>query len=194
MIDSAGKYDPNIFPHDPKLKWNNDNFGPLFVPKEGSTITLTPENVALYSRSIINYENNTLETKNGKYFINGQEATTYTFRQDYYFMMGDNRHNSADSRAWGFVPGDHVVGTPVFVWMSIKEDNPNLTGGQNPSGFLKKLKRSLFDDPSRRARFFTVVREDGLSASFLMPFLIIVGAISGFVYFRNKRREKNQKK
>jgi signal peptidase I len=194
MIDSAGKFDRNIFPHDPAFKWNNDNFGPLYVPKAGVTIPINTQNISLYSRCIINYEGNAMEVKDGKVFINGQETNTYTFKQDYYFMMGDNRHNSADSRAWGFVPGDHVVGKPVFVWMSIKEDNQNITGGQNPSGFLTKLKRSLFDDPTRRARFFTFVGENGLSRSFLTPFIILVIAISGFVYFRNKRREKNEKK
>jgi signal peptidase I len=194
MIDSAGKYDANIYPHNPEITWNNDNFGPLYLPKAGATIQLDKKNVSLYSRCIINYENNTMEVKGDKVFINGVESSTYTFKQDYFFMMGDNRHNSADSRAWGFVPGDHIVGKPVFVWMSIKEDNPNITGGQNPSGFLKKLKHSLFDDSSRRARFFTFVTEDGLSRSFLMPFVIIVSAISLFVYFRNKRREKNTKK
>ncbi|MDF2436699.1 MAG: lepB [Bacteroidota bacterium] len=194
MIDSAGKYDANIFPHDPKIKWNNDNFGPLYIPRAGGTINLSPENVSLYSRAIINYELNTMEVKGDKVFINGQEATTYTFKLNYYFMMGDNRHNSADSRAWGFVPEDHIVGTPIFVWMSIKEDNPNVDGGRNPSGFLTKLKRSLFDDPSRRARFFTVVYDDGLSRSFLMPFLVVVAGCMTFVYFRNKRREKNAKK
>jgi signal peptidase I len=194
MIDSAGKYDPNIFPHDPQFKWNNDNFGPLYLPKAGTTIEINAKNAALYSRCIINYENNTMEVKGDKVFINGQETKTYTFTQDYFFMMGDNRHNSADSRAWGFVPGDHVVGKPVFVWMSIKEDNQNLTGGQNPSGFLKKLKRSLFDDPARRSRFFTFVGDDGLSRSYLVHFIVIIAAISGFVYFRNKRKEKNAKK
>jgi signal peptidase I len=194
MIDSAGKYDGNIFPHDPRIKWNNDNFGPLYIPKAGVTIPLTPQNISLYSRAIINYENNILEVKGDKVFLNGQETSTYTFKLNYYFMMGDNRHNSADSRAWGFVPEDHVVGKPVFVWMSIKEDNPNTEGGQNPSGFLKKLKRSLFDDPARRSRFFTFVGEDGLSRSYLIPFIIIIAASSGFVYFRNKRREKNVKK
>jgi len=193
-IDTAGKYEPTIFPHDPQIKWNNDNFGPLYIPKAGVAIPLSTKNISLYSRLIINYEGNTMEVKGDKIFINGQEAASYTPKLDYYFMMGDNRHNSADSRAWGFVPEDHIVGKPVFVWMSIKEDNPNIGGGSYPSGFLKKLKRSLFDDPARRARFFTFVGENGLSRSYLVHFIVIVAGISGFVYFRNKRREKNVKK
>ena len=110
---------------------------------------------------------------------------------DYYWMMGDNRYNSADSRYWGFVPEDHIVGKPVFVWMSIKEDNKNIVGERGAqSGFLKKLKTSLFEDPSRRARFFCFVGKDGLSHSYLIHFIIIVASISGFFYFRRKRAEQ----
>jgi signal peptidase I len=195
MIDSAGKYDANIFPHSPKIAWNNDNFGPLYIPKAGVTVELNPTNISLYNRIIINYEGNTLDVKGDKIFINGLETKTYTFKLNYFFMMGDNRHNSADSRAWGFVPEDHIVGKPVFVWMSIKEDNKNIVGDRvDPSGFLKKLKTSLFDDPKRRERFFTFVSNDGLSRSYLMPFVIILIAIFGFGYFRNKKRAKIVKK
>jgi signal peptidase I len=101
-------------------------------------------------------------------------------------MMGDNRQNSADSRYWGFVPEDHIVGKPVFVWMSIKEDNKNITNRQQ-SGFIKKLKTSLFEDPARRSRFFTFVTKDGLSRSYLLHFILIVIGIIGFTYFRNKK-------
>ncbi len=104
------------------FKWSRDNYGPLTVPAAGSTVKLYPQNIALYRRIIRNYEGNKLEEKNGKIFINGKEADSYTFKMDYYWMMGDNRHNSLDSRYWGFVPEDHVVGEPVMVWFSYGEN------------------------------------------------------------------------
>ncbi len=194
-IDPVDSYDSRIFPHSPNYKWNNDNFGPLFIPKAGVTVNLDTTNIVLYDRIIVNYEGNTLNIEGDKIFINGQETKTYTFKLDYYFMMGDNRHNSADSRSWGFVPEDHIVGKPVFIWLSIKEDNKNIVGDKaNPSGFIKKLKTSLFDDKARRARFFTFVSNDGISRSYLIHFIVIVIAITGFSYFRNKRKAKNVKK
>lgn len=118
MEDNPNK----VFPHDAAhYQWTIDNFGPLYIPKKGATITLTPETLAPYERVISVYEDNDLEVKNGKIYINGQETNQYTFKMNYYWMMGDNRHNSEDSRIWGFVPEDHIVGKPLFIWFSTKE-------------------------------------------------------------------------
>ena len=107
-----------LFPFGGASGWSEDNYGPMWVPKKGITISLTPENVLRYKRPMTVYEGNKFEEINGKYFINGQAATTYTFKMNYYWMMGDNRHNSLDSRYWGFVPEDHIVGKATLIWFS----------------------------------------------------------------------------
>lgn len=122
--------------------WSRDNYGPLWIPKKGATIPLTERNLAFYIRCIRNYENNKVEVKEGKVYINDKPETSYTFKYDYYWMMGDNRHNSADSRSWGFVPEDHVVGKPIMIWLSIDKD------------------RGLFDGKIRWNRMFRWVHPD----------------------------------
>ncbi len=122
MVDPAGEYSSRVFPYDSTLHWNKDNFGPLYIPQKGKTINLSTKNLPIYKQIIDQYEHNDLVVNGNKIFINGEEVTTYTFKMDYYFMIGDNRHDSADSRFWGFVPEDHIVGKPKFIWLSKDDD------------------------------------------------------------------------
>ena len=176
-IDSVVRFieksarDNSIFPHNGK--WTVDNFGPITIPQEGKTVSLNIENLPLYKRIIQTYEKNDLKVQGNQILINDKIATNYTFKQDYYWMMGDNRHRSEDSRYWGFVPEDHIVGKPVFIWLSI---DPN----ENWKNITKKI---------RWDRMFTTVSGDGEPYSYFKFFVIGLLAYFGISFFLNKRKE-----
>lgn len=126
-----------LYPLGNSYKWTRDNYGPIYIPKKGAKLLLSEYNLPMYERIIRTYEGNTLVVKDGKFFINDIETTTYQFKMDYYWMLGDNRHKSADSRYWGFVPEDHVVGRPVLVWLSLNKDKGWFDGKIRFNRFFK---------------------------------------------------------
>ncbi|WP_299890659.1 signal peptidase I [uncultured Lacinutrix sp.] len=161
---------PRLFPQDLEYRYSTENFGPIYIPEAGKTIDLTIDVLPLYKRIIREYEGNKLTTRGNQILINDEVVTNYTFKQDYYWMMGDNRQNSIDSRFWGFVPFNHVVGKPVMVWMSW--DN-------NASGFNK----------IRWNRLFTTVHGSGKPVSYLIPVLLLIAGLIGYNKFK-KRKQK----
>lgn len=163
----TGRY--GVFPH--TTPWNRDNYGPIYIPQAGKSVALNFITLPFYSHIITEYEKNKLEIKGSDIYINDKKTNNYTFKQDYYWMMGDNRHNSEDSRYWGYVPADHIVGKPVFIWMSWD------TNGKG----LGKI---------RWERMFTTVGGDGQPQSYFKYFLILLAAYFVGEYFWKKRKEK----
>ena len=165
--------DKSIFPG--TKDWNVDNLGPIYIPEAGKSVELNKETLPFYKKVIGEYEGNDLKVNGDEIRINGQVATSYTFKQDYYWMMGDNRHNSLDSRYWGFVPADHIVGKPIFIWMSIDGINDGIRNWS-----------------IRWDRLFTTVSGDGQPQSYFKYFLFALAAYFAFDYFRKKKKNKEE--
>jgi signal peptidase I len=160
--------DRSTFPH--TKDWNVDNFGPIYIPQAGKSVAINMETLPFYSRIITEYEKNKLEIKGSDIYINGVKTKTYIFKQNYYWMMGDNRHNSEDSRFWGYVPEDHIVGKPIFIWMS---------WDSNGKGIMNKI---------RWNRLFTTVSGEGQPQSYFKYFLFLLGIYFVGEHFWKKRK------
>ena len=171
-INTTRTYNDAYFPNNVRYNWNEDQFGPLVMPEKGVTVQLNPKNVALYKKIISDYELNDLEVSGDDIKINGFTADTYTFKQDYYWMMGDNRHRSEDSRFWGFVPEDHIVGKPVFIWMSI-------------DGFMDGLRNWKI----RWDRVFTTIGGSGKPVSYRWYFAAFIAIWQGIVWYRRRSKK-----
>ena len=170
-INTQKSYNTQFFPNDVRYNWNEDNFGPIVLPKAGVTVNLTSANIALYKKIIRDYENKDLVIKNNQFAIDGKTATSYTFEKDYFWMMGDNRHRSEDSRFWGFVPDDHIVGKPIFIWMSIDGINDG----------LRNMK-------VRWERVFTTVGGSGEPVSYRWHFVAFLVVWQGFSWYRKRKK------
>ena len=165
VIKPKGVKGNYMFPEVSDLSWNTDNYGPIYIPKKGSTVELNINSLPFYKRIIKEYENNQLDVIGEHIFINGKKALSYTFNQDYYWMMGDNRQNSLDARSWGYVPFDHVVGKPVMIWFSIENGK------------------------IRWERLFTTVGGNGEPVSYLLYVLIAIAGYFGYSFFKKNRKK-----
>ena len=166
--------DNAIFPHIASNKWSQDNFGPIYIPKAGATVKIDAASLPYYKQIIKNYENNDLAVVGDAIFINGEKADSYTFKQDYYWLMGDNRHNSLDARYWGYVPFDHVLGKPVMIWWS---------WDANAASFGEKIKSIRWD------RMFTTVHGEGTPVSYRYLVLVLIALYFGYSFYKGKKEK-----
>ena len=172
-VEPQGEYG-GAFPQRPDLyPWNTDNFGPIYIPREGSTVKIDHTTIPLYKKIIRDYERNEVEVTGNTVLINGEEASSYTFKQDYYWMMGDNRDHSEDSRTWGHVPADHIVGKPVFIWMSF--DN---------------FREGIAQWRPRWDRIFTTVGGSGEPVSYFPYFIALLVGWFAYDFIRKRRKKK----
>ncbi len=170
--------DKAIFPHVEKLGWSQDNFGPIYIPKAGATVKIDSESLPFYEQIIKNYENNDLQVVGDNIFINGEKADSYTFKQDYFYLIGDNRHNSLDARYWGYVPFDHVLGKPVMIWFSWDAD---------ARSFGEKIKSIRWN------RMFTTVHGEGKPVSYRYLVFILLALYIGYSFFIKGKKKSNKK-
>jgi signal peptidase I len=171
-IEKTNYINSVFFPGNKRFNWNNDQLGPIYIPKAGKKIKLTINDLPLYKKIIRDYENNEVEVVDNNIYINGEISSNYTFKQNYYWMMGDNRYNSEDSRVWGFVPFDHVLGKPVFIWMSV-------------DGLFNGISNWKF----RWDRIFTTIGFDGKPKSYLPHFIIFILVWQLFSYLKKKKNK-----
>ncbi|CAM4291094.1 signal peptidase I [Zobellia nedashkovskayae] len=173
IVDKKGVAGGNIFPQSKDYPWNYDQMGPIYIPEKGATVALNLKVLPLYKKIIREYEGNTLSVSGNQIKINGEIADSYTFKQDYYWMMGDNRDHSEDSRAWGYVPENHIVGTPIFIWLSVDNFNDG-----------------IFSWRPRWDRIFTTVNGSGEPVSYFKYFLIALVAYFVGSWLWNKKKAK----
>ncbi len=173
QLQPKGQFDASIYPHSRRLPWNVDQMGPFTIPSKDFEIELNPTNIDLYKEVITQYEGHELSQNGTQVLIDGETTTSYRFEKDYYWMMGDNRHNSEDSRYWGFVPEDHILGKPIFIWMSIDGINDGISNWK-----------------IRWDRVFTTVDGEGTPRSYFKHFLAILILGYGVDYYRKRKKNK----
>ncbi len=166
--------DNAIFPHVKELGWSQDNFGPIYIPEAGKTVKLDKSSLPFYEQIIKNYENNDLVVNGDDIFVNGKKVDSYTFKQDYFYLIGDNRHNSLDARYWGYVPFDHVLGKPVLIWFSWNAD---------AASFGEKIKSIRWN------RMFTTVGGDGEPVSYRYFVFALIALYFGWSFYKGKKKK-----